>query len=266
MASCGRANSIITMNNIAVSMIRLEKYDQARSFLTSALVELKHFSKGVSICSTISASDEHQSADTIPVDAWMSDLSTPQHRHTLLPEDALQDSFFLYREAIHIPASAADNNNNNYDHGALSKAISFVVFFNQALAHHLLASSCSTSGKLRTRLAATADQLYRLALQYRKEERTSEGKFLLAVCNNMSVLDRQYMATTNYHHDDPYRLTSPGNTVGAGFEYLRCLLVRFRPSSSSTAAEVAIWHNYLQNVGRVMAITKQYSIKCASAA
>eukprot|EP00980_Cylindrotheca_fusiformis_P014428 scaffold3844_cov105-Cylindrotheca_fusiformis.AAC.4 len=254
--------SVISMNNMAVSLIRCGQFKDVQSPIVSAIMELKHVSEGVSMFSRQTSCPE-QSSDTVPLDDWMS--VSPRIAQEMEAHELQADAFFLFREGIIIPTSIA--NDCRYSHQALCKAISFVVFFNQGLACHL--RCCSRKYQLshqeRQRLVSNADQMYRLAMQYRKEERTSNGRFLLAVCNNIAVLDRQFIATGACRFQmEAYNLSTI-NSVGAGFEYLKLLLRRFPLSPSSTIEEIQLWNSYLNNLRIVMATVGGRS-NCAGAA
>eukprot|EP00980_Cylindrotheca_fusiformis_P014431 scaffold3844_cov105-Cylindrotheca_fusiformis.AAC.7 len=252
--------SVISMNNVAVSLLRLGQFKKVQSTFALALLELKHVSKGVSIHSPHQTTCPDQSSDTVRLDDWMTVPSQEE-------QSDLQKlgSFFLYREGIIIPSALA--NDSRYSKEALCKAISFVVFFNHGLSCHLWCCSekHQLSRKEKESMVGNADQLYRLALQYRKEERSSKGRFLLAVCNNIAVLDRQFIASGHCQFTmDAYNLSTV-NTVGAGFEYLRWLLRRHPPTSSSTTEEIELWKSYMKNLEVVMKTVADRS-NCAGAA
>lgn len=194
-------------------MMRQEKYTEAQSRLASALHGLKHLSDGVSITTRpstfVCGRDAEQSADTIPLDDWVVGALQDDDR-----KKYGDGSFFLYGQGIILPLLLP--NDQLYDCAASFKVISFVVFFNQGLAYHLPCTCSRNSEHLSTdqrrTMLQSAEQLYKLALQYRKEERSSQGRFLLVVCNNLALLELPGVKAS-------FSSSASTATLGAGFGY-----------------------------------------------
>eukprot|EP00980_Cylindrotheca_fusiformis_P023079 scaffold10098_cov96-Cylindrotheca_fusiformis.AAC.4 len=168
---------------------------------------------------------------TATLDNWML-LSNRQDA------DTIQDSFYIYREGVLIPI-ALPNSRTTEEVAIQYKSIAFAVFFNQGLAHHLCFSAGSVLGDKMQQMAASAHQLYRLAMQYRHEEQSSKGRFLLAVCNNLAVLDHQWNPSSS--------AATQSNKISPYFEYLQMLLGNYMPTIYSSIDDLASWSMYWSN-------------------
>eukprot|EP00980_Cylindrotheca_fusiformis_P003218 scaffold733_cov97-Cylindrotheca_fusiformis.AAC.1 len=233
--SSNLANEIIQKNNSAVSMIREGRFVQAQTMLRSALIQLQS-----------QVDDSIMMTPSIgPLDDW---VAAPAHMDRVLQSHSSEDtSFFLYREGISIPHFSG-NQQEKYQMSATYKAISFAVFFNQALAHHLCCSVISSPRKAR-KVASSAHMLYRIAMQYRNEGRSYS--FVLAASNNLAVLDFKWniaVPDTNSGNN-----SNNNNEEGGLFGFQRRLLVRSFLSQVSTAftrRETSLRNRYWENVHR----------------
>eukprot|EP00980_Cylindrotheca_fusiformis_P013197 scaffold3359_cov123-Cylindrotheca_fusiformis.AAC.1 len=244
-----KVSPMVQGNNIAVSLIQEGRYTEAQLLLSSVLFELQDQVEDSSIMMNSflqvpdsSTTTNCDSNSRLSVDDWMSHSQTDQENERTQfndTKDTNETSFHLYDQAISIPTIL----NDVYDSAFFYKCISFTVFFNQGLTHHLASLKPSMMGvdeeNNRRTLASTAHQLYRLALQYRYESQSVESKFLLAVCNNLAVLDYQW---------NPPK---PSNNLTPYFEYLRMLLGN--PVQLSTPGIAALrnrcWGNILLVMG-----------------
>eukprot|EP00980_Cylindrotheca_fusiformis_P030625 scaffold25117_cov117-Cylindrotheca_fusiformis.AAC.3 len=233
------SSKIVATNNIAVSYIQEGRYAEAQALLILALVELHKQTQDSPIMMnppSFLSPALHTPASSIAAtpDDWL--VPPPLH-------DDIDDSFFVYKEGIPIskPPPSASNANETAAH---YKSMAFVIFFNHGLACHLSyndSSGMSTSH--RNQMAASAHELYRLALQYRHEENFSTGKFLLAVCNNLAVLDRQWNPRYSVDKNEQSK-----RVAGPYFEYLQLLLGNHDSSTFFTKDELALMNRCWNNV------------------
>lgn len=247
------------MNNEAVALIQLQKYGAALTILSSALKELNHQVKSCSVPNTLTSSSSMiTSNNATPLDQWM-EISTTKHarQHSLVaPQD--DSSLFLFRDGIVLsPLPDAIHSEE-----ASYKELALVLFFNQGLVHHLCYSCCQQKSLTNNNeaMAAMADRLYRLSLQFyhKGKRRPSQGRFLLACCNNLAVLKRQYISTASTDKD-------VSKDMVFRFSHLGRLLRKFKPSPTSTREEVALWQCYMENVIDVIMIRKGHTACCAGA-
>lgn len=264
MANWGNLRPIITSNNRAVHLIKQGRYIEAQFYLTLALLELDTQTRDSSIMmnppplfcdvscsidpSTMTTTDSSTTTTpTMTMDEWM--VASRPH-----DDDANQDSFYVYKEGIPIPTPLPCD-----DIAIQYKSLAFAIFFNQGLAHHLCCYSkvgiVASDPEKKGQMAASAHQLYRLAFQYRNENNSCESRpFLLAVCNNLAVLDRQWTtnptaeATATRPATTSTIMTNSKNVMGPYFEYLQILLGNCTPSSLSTREEAILWNRYVGNV------------------
>lgn len=88
-------------------------------------------------------------------------------------------------------------------------------------------------------------------MQYRHEERSCKGTFLLAVCNNVAVLHHEQLLSRHGKATNSAVSFSGGDPC-PHFNYLRRLLGRYAPSGRYTADEAALWSKCSQNVLQAM--------------
>lgn len=238
------AKEIIRENNRAVFLIREGRYREAQLPLRSALIRIQREAQGSSIMLNRACPVVDDQSSNCPIsqespaliDDWMKSSS----QAALYRHDSSEDSsFFLYKEGISIPTLVEDSDNEAVD--SHYKAFAFCVFFNQGLAHHLCCNE-NQSPKGRKRMATSAHMLYRIAMQYHHEH-TRSSFFLLAVCNNLAVLDLQWSSV----------LTSD-RTGRSYFAYQHKLLVNSFLAKTATSCftikETALRNKYWENVLR----------------
>lgn len=285
------ADDIITKNNLAVTLMQQGQYVKAQASLRAALIKLQSQTRGSSImmsasntmnhhtdaasvassasssqststtassCSNSSSSSNTEGFDSLKsslLDDWMR-ASTSLNR-LLHHEPSEHSSFFLYREGISIPPRQSSHEHR--DIVETYKAFAFCIFFNQGLSHHLNCKEFA-SARRGKQLASSAHTLYRIAMQYQYEARASSW-FLLAVCNNLAVLDLQW----SNHRSSGAAPAAPnaaaagsgrGDTDSTGpyFAFQRKLLansfIAKTISSSFTKKETALRNRYWANIHR----------------
>eukprot|EP00980_Cylindrotheca_fusiformis_P012807 scaffold3151_cov110-Cylindrotheca_fusiformis.AAC.5 len=251
---------VIQRNNMAVSMIRRRQLGEAKALLKLALIGLQNQVQDVPTSyrshtnnTTVSPQindDEQDDGSNCPsvdevaatLDEWM---ATPQNQGNH-DDDISREAFFIYGEGINIPLPAPSEIQTS-DSDVSYKAIAFAIFFNKGLAYQLSSKRMPSESQSR-QVADIAKRLYILAFQYRYQEQSTKGTFLLAVCNNLAVLDRQW---DDDHAARTIDISEP-NHIGPYFEHLRELLRRFAPSPSSTPDEVALWRLFSENLHRAV--------------
>eukprot|EP00980_Cylindrotheca_fusiformis_P006664 scaffold1391_cov123-Cylindrotheca_fusiformis.AAC.2 len=273
MSELKRVNEALTTNNSAVVLIQEERYSEALTLLTPALINVQkrvenlnspqQDSSSNSVLDFMASVEEEDGPKPSQlIEDWMTFFHAPDVGGSI---DG-PDSYFVYREGITIPLLPTNFNGDTSVH---FRAVAYCVIFNHALCYHLASTSTTLptpsptddQGSRKQQLAHAAHKLYTIALSCRVEDRCN-GLFLLVACNNLAVVNHELETVAS---NGDIRNNPPANigmnasakrvVMSPHFENLHYLLVsRFTPPSQESTAVALILQKVSENVFRAMGL------------
>jgi tetratricopeptide (TPR) repeat protein len=223
----------IELNNQAAALIGNGQFESSFPALTSAL----KMSKNELI--DFAGHEDQKSAPMkqTSLDECMLAKSSVQYEQEEFSDDAVDQGYYVYNRAIHIPASSIEE--TTYDSCVM---VSVVAIFNLALSHHLTAMEENN-----VRLLRKAAKLYELAHDMQRGEEWMENTyfFTMAIINNLGLI---------------YQNLDENETSGKCFQHLLSTLMFFTDCGLENRRDVpAFFAGFFRNTSNLI-------FHCSSAA
>jgi tetratricopeptide (TPR) repeat protein len=169
-----KANLTMELNNSAVSLISVGKYEEAVATLAKALHSSK---KGM-------ADAEDDANEPLRMACLDQCMAHSPKINDVSDSDDSEKKVYIYRQAICIPQDTSCC----YDSAVLS---SVIIIFNLALAYQLAAGDSDKP----SRYLRKAAKLYELAYNLHNEENFESATFIMACINNLGLIHEELQDT-----------------------------------------------------------------------